>query len=163
MENSIAEESARAEAVYAHYEQAETIRAEAAARGGEAEFVEAELGGLRVPLLVRRPLEQSARVLDEEVKRHQSKLAGAGAALAETMVRLSALEPEASADAGSTAPVVPAKARRSLWFEAFRWFVTSEGLLVVAGRDATSNDRVVKRDLRAGTSTCTRTSRARRA
>lgn len=150
MERSIAEETARAEAVYAHYEEAERIRAAAAAAGGEAEFVEATLGEVRVPLLVRRPLEQSARVLYEEVKRHQSKLAGARTALAETDLRLAGLGAETPPEGAEPVPRAAAAARRPLWFEAFRWFVTSEGLLVIAGRDAGSNDRVVKRYLRPG-------------
>ncbi len=149
LEGSIAEESARAEAIYSHYEEAERLRAAAAAAGGEAEFLEAMLGDRRVPLMVRRPLEQSARVLYEEVKRLQSKLAGARTALAETEGRLRELQPPPLAPAATAAAPVAA-ARRSLWFEAFRWFVTSEGLLVVAGRDAASNDRVVKRYLRPG-------------
>jgi predicted ribosome quality control (RQC) complex YloA/Tae2 family protein len=149
LESSISEESARAEAVYAHYAEAEAARSAAEAQGGEAEFVEATLGGLRVPLMVRRPLEQSARALYEEVKRHQSKLAGARTALGETQARLSALVPEAAADRAA-APRPSRPAGRAVWFEAFRWFLTSEGFLVVAGRDAGSNDRVVKRYLRPG-------------
>jgi predicted ribosome quality control (RQC) complex YloA/Tae2 family protein len=148
LESSISAGSAQAEAVYSYYEEAERTRAAAEAQGGEAELIEATLGGVRVPLLVRRPLEQSARALYEEVKRHQSKLAGARAALTETEGRILHLAPEPTAE--TAAGTAPRKASRSLWFEAFRWFVTSEGLLVVAGKDATSNDRVVKRYLRPG-------------
>ena len=36
------------------------------------------------------------------------------------------------------------------WFERYRWFVASSGEIAVAGRDATSNDRIVKRYLKAG-------------
>ena len=34
------------------------------------------------------------------------------------------------------------------WFERYRWFIASTGEIVVAGRDAMSNDRVVKRYLK---------------
>jgi predicted ribosome quality control (RQC) complex YloA/Tae2 family protein len=47
------------------------------------------------------------------------------------------------------------KARRELfkeekrwWFEKFRWGVTSEGLLMIGGRDARSNDSLVKKHLK---------------
>jgi predicted ribosome quality control (RQC) complex YloA/Tae2 family protein len=150
LERSISEESARAEAVYAHYAEAERLRAAAEAAGGEAEYVETTLGGLRVPLLVRRPLEHSARVLYEEVKRHQSKLAGARLALVETEGRLAALRAETAPAAAARSAATSRPGRRAVWFEAFRWFLTSEGFLVVAGRDAGSNDRVVKRYLRPG-------------
>jgi len=33
------------------------------------------------------------------------------------------------------------------WFEKLRWFVTSDGLLVIGGRDASTNEMVVKKHL----------------
>jgi len=36
------------------------------------------------------------------------------------------------------------------WYEKFRWFITSEGKLAVGGRDAQSNELLVKRHLEAG-------------
>ncbi|MFQ6060375.1 MAG: ribosome rescue protein RqcH [Thermoplasmata archaeon] len=39
---------------------------------------------------------------------------------------------------------------KRFWFDAYRWFISSEGHLVIAGRDARSNDRVVKRHLKSG-------------
>ncbi|XP_053993167.1 ribosome quality control complex subunit NEMF-like isoform X2 [Hylaeus volcanicus] len=37
--------------------------------------------------------------------------------------------------------------RKTFWFEKFNWFITSEGFLVIAGRDATQNDMLYKRYL----------------
>jgi len=37
--------------------------------------------------------------------------------------------------------------RKQEWFERYRWFISSDGNVVVAGKDAGSNDRVVKRHL----------------
>lgn len=39
-------------------------------------------------------------------------------------------------------------ARKPLWFERFHWFITSEGLVVVAGKNAQDNEQLVKRYLR---------------
>jgi predicted ribosome quality control (RQC) complex YloA/Tae2 family protein len=39
-------------------------------------------------------------------------------------------------------------ARRTLWFEKFNWFITSENYLVLSGRDAQQNEVLVKRYLR---------------
>src|SRR5664279_2995590 len=33
------------------------------------------------------------------------------------------------------------------WFEKLRWFLTSDGLLVIGGRDATTNEMVVKKHM----------------
>ena len=40
--------------------------------------------------------------------------------------------------------------RKPFWFEKFSWFVSSEGFLVLAGRDAQQNELLVKRHLRQG-------------
>lgn len=40
------------------------------------------------------------------------------------------------------------KSRKAMWFEKFRWFVSSEGYIVVAGRDAQQNELLVKKYLR---------------
>ena len=40
------------------------------------------------------------------------------------------------------------KKRRREWFETYHWFVSSEGFLVIAGRDAKSNEKIVKRHLK---------------
>jgi len=40
------------------------------------------------------------------------------------------------------------KARKVLWFEKFKWFVTSENFLVIGGRDAQQNELLVKKYLR---------------
>ncbi|CAI5728640.1 unnamed protein product [Hyaloperonospora brassicae] len=40
--------------------------------------------------------------------------------------------------------------RKTLWFEKFHWFLTSEKNLVVAGKDAHQNEQLVKRYLRKG-------------
>ncbi|ODN03333.1 Nuclear export mediator factor NEMF [Orchesella cincta] len=40
------------------------------------------------------------------------------------------------------------KARKVLWFEKFRWFITSENYLVLGGRDAQQNELLVKKYMR---------------
>ncbi|DAZ98977.1 TPA: hypothetical protein N0F65_000509 [Lagenidium giganteum] len=40
--------------------------------------------------------------------------------------------------------------RKVLWFERFHWFISSEGYLVIAGKDAHQNEMLVKRYLRKG-------------
>ena len=40
------------------------------------------------------------------------------------------------------------KARRLLWFEKFLWFITSDGYIVIGGRDAQQNEILVKKYLK---------------
>lgn len=41
--------------------------------------------------------------------------------------------------------------KKQFWFELYRWFITSSGNIVVGGKDAKSNERVVKKYLTPGT------------
>jgi predicted ribosome quality control (RQC) complex YloA/Tae2 family protein len=134
----------QAEAIYAHYDEAERSAAGASV-GTDGPTVEVVLGTVTVPLLPGRPPRESAQRIYTELKRVQSKIAGAEAALATTRSRIES--------APSVAPPTGTVARRSTprgkvrWFERFRWFVTSEGVLVIGGRDAPSNDLIVRRYL----------------
>ncbi len=56
--------------------------------------------------------------------------------------RLKGLEKERIANAGKAQPT------KQFWFERFKWFFTSEGKLVIAGRDAHTNDGIVKKHLK---------------
>ncbi|KAK9767340.1 hypothetical protein K7432_002958 [Basidiobolus ranarum] len=42
------------------------------------------------------------------------------------------------------------KMRKPFWFEKFQWFISSEGYLVIAGRDMQQNELLVKRHLKKG-------------
>ena len=42
------------------------------------------------------------------------------------------------------------KATKSLWFEAYRWALSSDGHLILGGRDARTNDQLVKKHLKEG-------------
>ena len=37
---------------------------------------------------------------------------------------------------------------RKFWFEKYKWFISSDGNLIVAGRDAISNEKIVKRHMK---------------
>ncbi len=47
-------------------------------------------------------------------------------------------------------PTRTVKPSKRFWFEAYRWFISSDGFLCLGGRDARSNDKLVKRHLRDG-------------
>ncbi|HEV2448804.1 MAG TPA: ribosome rescue protein RqcH [Thermoplasmata archaeon] len=111
---------------------------------GDGPVVELELDGIRLPLRLDRSPRQSAQLLFDERKRVELRLAGARAALESTH----AMEGEAAPERGRERTAKASADRpRALWYERYRWFVSSEGVLVIAGRDAASNDRIVKRYL----------------
>ena len=91
--------------------------------------------------------------------RAKERLKGALAAIGETEAALTEagrkraralrVEKALAKDAERTSgPLVPPQPRKREWFEKYRWFLSSEGNLVVAGRDAGTNDTVVKKYLR---------------
>src|SRR5207247_7969820 len=43
-----------------------------------------------------------------------------------------------------------AKPTKRLWFEAYRWCLSSEGFLILGGRDAKTNDALVRKHLKEG-------------
>jgi len=42
------------------------------------------------------------------------------------------------------------KSTKAMWFEAYRWTISSEGFLILGGRDARTNDQLVKKHLKEG-------------
>ena len=77
-----------------------------------------------------------------KAKRLQSKLSGLKASTQETELLFQNL---ASKELELKQPVKPEHRLEKEWFEKFRWFDSSEGLLVLGGRDATSNETLLKR------------------
>ncbi|HTT25418.1 MAG TPA: NFACT RNA binding domain-containing protein, partial [Thermoplasmata archaeon] len=149
LEKEAALRVAQANRIFELYPEAEAARAKASEEPEPKKQVQVRLGDLEVPLAPDRPIEHSARELYEEAKRAKVKLAGAREALAATDHRLT--EARRVEARPAPAPVAPiGHARKPQWFERFRWFFSSEGILVVAGKDAGSNDTVVRRYLRAG-------------
>lgn len=108
-----------------------------------------KLDGEEIPVDPFQSLEQNAATLYDESKRIRAKQENARIAVAEARVKLEQRRKQTQVAAAKpkAGPRAPAK---RFWFEGHRWFYSSEGFLVVAGRDAASNEKLVKRHLGAG-------------
>ena len=130
---------------------------------GAAGEVSLDLDGLTVALDPAEGVEHNADRLYESAKEIEDKRAGAIDALEETRAELEALEreraagsePTQTAEAGAE-PVdwlnrasVPVN-RPDHWYDRFRWFETSDGFLVIGGRDADQNEELVGKYLEGG-------------
>ena len=151
LEHRSEELKADATAVFDHYVEAEKVLADAERRGETGPGVEARLGDRTVSLALGESPRTTAQQLFEEAKRVQSKLKGAVSATADAEAKLAKLTvasptPAPSGSAFATGP----RRRRAHWFERYRWFLSSEKGIVIAGRDASSNDLVVRRNLKDG-------------
>ncbi len=124
--------------------------------------IEVSLDGNQVSIDPGAGVEHNADRLYQEAKRIAEKRAGAETALEESREEKAALErrpQEADTDPQPTEPDEPTDwlARASIpvrqpedWFERFRWFRTSDGFLVIGGRNADQNEEIVKNYMEPG-------------
>jgi len=89
----------------------------------------------------KRPQDQAADYY-EKAKKLESKLTGLNNSIRATELLLQKL---ASNQIESEQPSRPEPRREKQWFEKFRWFYSSEQMLVIGGRDASSNELILKR------------------
>lgn len=105
-------------------------------------------GDAKVELEVDGTVESSSRRYYESAKKARKKLEGVLSALEETRRTIK------SAEGSDETELEPKKVRREptkrFWFERFRWFISSEGAIVLGGKDARSNDILVKKHLQPG-------------
>lgn len=160
----------RAGLFYGHYQEIQLLLAaarEEVARGGwtsmagrvaggklhpsvlraepEARRVILRIGDEELPVKLEESLEKNANACFEEAKRVRAKTGSARAAVEDARRRLSERAlPKPAAARAKKAP------EKRFWFESFRWCYTSEGFLVVGGRDAGSNEKLVKKHLSQG-------------
>ena len=90
-------------------------------------------------------IDENAAVYFEKAKKIKKKIEGAEAALKENLKKLEELESKREKINLEKAKQQNLKERKQEWYEKFRWFISSEGFLVIGGRDATSNEIVVKK------------------
>ncbi len=89
---------------------------------------------------LNKSVEENASDYYDRAKKIKKKIDGAKEALEESKRKLKKLEKEKSKE-------IKTEARRSKkeWYEKFRWFFTSTGFLVIGGRDATTNEIIIKK------------------
>jgi hypothetical protein len=102
----------------------------------EFEFEGAEIA-------VDKSVAENASINYEKSKRAKSKLAGALHALKKSEAELARIGREKMvAEKKLTGPV---ERHKPEWYEKFRWFMSSDGFLVIGGRDAASNEVLIKK------------------
>jgi len=108
---------------------------------------------LHFSLDLRRNVYDNAGRFYEQSKKEKQRLDGAKAALEETNKKVREIEAKI-AEAETLEQTKPAEAieelekrkiKRREWYEKFRWFTSSDGFLVVAGKDAVSNEVLIKK------------------
>ena len=136
---------------------------------GKEGTVTMDVEGTRVTLEVRDGVEKNADRLYKEAKRIEGKKEGAQSAIEDTREQLEEVKAEREAweaDDGEsdgdgegaddeedvdwlTRSSIPIRSSEQ-WYEDFRWFHTSDGFLVIGGRNADQNEAIVKKYLDKG-------------
>ncbi|PKK86501.1 MAG: hypothetical protein CVT48_00765 [Thermoplasmata archaeon HGW-Thermoplasmata-1] len=109
-------------------------------------IVAVALDGRTIELDVRRSVNENAEAAYSRAKKMRDKIEGAKRAKEASMQRMRELL-KGGLDAFGKAAEKKENVQKHYWFEAYRWFISSGGNVVVAGRDAATNDRVVKKYL----------------
>jgi predicted ribosome quality control (RQC) complex YloA/Tae2 family protein len=102
----------------------------------EEASVDLDIGKI-VRIHVHEGLEQNAGRYHDVIKKFRKKKAGALVAMKTVPVKKIVRKRE----------FVPMK---KLWYHRFRWFVTSDGVVVLGGRDASQNEELVRKYLTGG-------------
>ncbi len=95
----------------------------------------------------RQPASANANRYYEKSKKARQKISGAKKALEETLAKIEKLEKEKGKFMQEFREKIPEKKeiRKKEWFEKFRWFRSSDDFLVVGGKDATTNEILIKK------------------
>lgn len=102
---------------------------------------------MEIEICLDKSVEQNAEVYFEKSKKAKKKLKGAGKALMVSRKKLEKLEKEKEKELEKIEKKAQQEktARKKEWYEKFHWFVSSEGFLCIGGKDATSNEMVIKK------------------
>jgi len=96
----------------------------------------------------RKSVAENAEKAYDDNKKLRSKLRGAERSIEKTREQIESLKKREVKEEKKEKTAV--ERDKVFWFERYRWFVSSDGNVVVAGRDAKSNEQVVKKYLREG-------------
>lgn len=134
-------EREKADMIYVNYENI--------AAALKAKMSNIEINGMKIALKVNRTAEQNAALYYENAKKMKRKIKGAEEALKKTIqeieknIEKNKAQSESEAQHSDRTKPIAKSAKH--WYSSFRSFFTSNGLLCVAGKDATSNEVLIKK------------------
>jgi len=96
---------------------------------------------MRIKLDITKSLEANAGTYFEKAKKAKRKIAGTKEAIEKLKKKLEDIKKQEIKEQKKVEKVE----RKKEWYEKFHWFFSSEGFLCIGGRDATSNEIVIKK------------------
>lgn len=101
----------------------------------------------KISVKLSSPLQSIASTLYSEAKKQSAAVPAIQKMIAKTQ---RSMEKETNKAQAERETVSVRRVRSRHWFERYRWFYTSDGLLAIGGRDAPSNSAVVRKHMEAG-------------
>ena len=99
-----------------------------------------------IKLSFRRTVSENAEKAYDDNKKLRSKLHGAEKSIKKTREQIELVKKKDEIEKEQVKKVE--KKEKLYWFERYRWFISSDGNIVVGGRDAKTNDLIVKKYLK---------------
>lgn len=100
---------------------------------------------MKIELDLKKSVEENAAFYYEKAKKLKKKISGAESSYKETLKKIDLLKQERELKLEEKRKVSEKINIKKEWYEKFRWFFSSEGFLCIGGRDATTNDILVKK------------------
>lgn len=101
----------------------------------------------KVKLDFRKTVAKNAEKAYGDSKKYRGKLAGAQQSIIKTRQLIKTVKKK---EAENQEKEIKTTTGKLFWFERFRWFISNEGNIVIGGKNAKSNDQVVKKYLKDG-------------
>ena len=101
-----------------------------------------------VKIIFRISVAENAEKAYDENKKLKSKLTGAKKSIDKTLDEIKRIEKKKEIEKEKLED--KPKKEKIFWFERFRWFISSNGNLIIGGKDAKTNDLIVKKYLKEG-------------
>ncbi len=96
---------------------------------------------MKVTLRFDKSIQENASIYFEKSKKAKKKLVGLEKAIGQMSEKISSAEQKIT----TGKKIKIEKKREKKWFEKFHWFESSDDFLVLAGRDAKSNEMLIKK------------------
>ena len=92
-----------------------------------------------------RSIQANAASYYERAKKTERKQEGAEKAQHDTQTKIQELQKHLMEKTEKVIEEAPPKKKEKAWYEKFRWFNSSDGFLIIGGRDATTNEIIIKK------------------
>jgi len=131
--------------IYEHFQEVSELLEKA--KRGEVDYdrrrkiLKVRLNGENIELDVNKSVGENASSYYEKAKKMREKVKGAMEAIKKSERELEERKKKRKREEKKEVR------RRRFWFEKYRWFITSEDIVVIAGKDAKTNEEVVKKHL----------------